>query len=51
MMGVMVGDGSPMPPEDALAYSERWSPWRSWVTAYMFGAGRTGRFAEIVASE
>ena len=51
MMGVLVGDGSPMPPEDALAYSERWSPWRSWVTAYMFGAGRTGRFAEIVSGE
>ena len=51
MMGILVGDGSPMPPEDALAYSERWSPWRSWVTAYMFGAGRTGRFAEIVSGE
>ena len=51
MMGILVGDGSPMPPEDALAYSERWSPWRSWVTTYMFGAGRTGRFAEIVAGK
>ena len=51
MMGVLVGDGSPMPPDDALAYSERWSPWRSWVTTYMFGAGRTGRFAEIVSGE
>ena len=51
MMGVLVGDGAPMPPEEALAYSERWSPYRSWVTAYMFGAGRTGRFAEIVAGE
>ena len=51
MMGILVGDGAPMPPEDALAYSERWAPWRSWVTTYMFGAGRTGRFAEIVAGE
>ena len=51
MMGILVADGSPMPPEDALAYSERWSPWRSWVTAYMFGAGRTGRFAEIVSGK
>ena len=51
MMGILVGDGAPMPPEEALAYSERWSPWRSWVTAYMFGAGRTGRFAEIVAGK
>ena len=51
MMGVLVGDGAPMPPEDALAYSERWAPYRSWVTAYMFGAGRTGRFAEIVAGK
>ena len=51
MMGILAGDGSPMPPEDALAYSERWSPWRSWVTTYMFGAGRTGRFAEIVGGK
>ncbi len=51
MMGVLVGDGAPMPPDDALAYSDRWAPYRSWVTAYMFGAGRTGRFAEIVAGE
>ena len=51
MMGILVGDGAPMPPDDALAYSERWSPWRSWVTTYMFGAGRTGRFAEIVAGK
>ena len=51
MMGILVGGGSPMPPEDALAYSERWSPWRSWVTTYMFGAGRTGRFAEIVSGK
>ncbi len=47
MMGTLVGDGTPMSPNEALAYSERWSPWRSWVTAYMFGAGRMGRFAEI----
>ena len=51
MMGILVGDGAPMPPDDALAYSERWSPYRSWVTAYMFGAGRTGRFAEIVGGK
>ena len=49
MMGELVGDGSQMPPDDALAYSERWAPYRSWVTAYMFGAGRMGRFAEIAA--
>ena len=51
MMGILVGDGAPMPPDDALAYSERWSPWRSCVTAYMFGAGRTGRFAEIAGGK
>ena len=51
MMGTLAGDGSPMSADDALAYSARWSPWRSWVTAYMFGAGRTGRFAEIVGAE
>ena len=51
MMGELVGDGSQMSPDDALAYSERWSPYRSWVTAYMFGAGRMGRFAEIAKGE
>ena len=51
MMGILVGEGAPMPPDEALAYSERWSPWRSWVTTYMFGAGRTGRFAEIIAGK
>lgn len=51
MMGILVGDGSPMPPDEALAYSERWSPYRSWVTAYMFAAGRAGRFAEIVSGK
>lgn len=47
MMGELVGDGSQMSPQDALAQSERWSPYRSWVTAYMFGATRLGRFAEL----
>ena len=51
MMGILAGDGAPMPPDDALAYSERWSPYRSWVTTYMFGAGRAGRFAEIVSGK
>ncbi len=47
MMGALVGDGSPMPPADALAYSERWSPWRSYVTTYLFAANRAGRFGEL----
>lgn len=47
MMGALVGDGNPMPPADALAHSERWSPWRSYVTTYLFAANRAGRFAEL----
>ena len=47
MMGALVGDGSPMPPADALAHSERWSPWRSYVTTYLFAANRAGRFDEL----
>ena len=50
MMGALVGGGQRMSGEAALAYSERWSPYRSYVTAYMFGAARAGRFDAIVAA-
>ncbi len=48
MMGTLAGDGTPMTPADALAYSERWSPYRSYVTTYLFGAARAGRLAEFL---
>ena len=46
MMGALVGDGARMSGEEALARSEVWRPWRSYVTTYLFGAGRAGRFGE-----
>ena len=39
---------SPMTSKEASAFSERWSPFRSYVTTYIFGAGRSGRFEELV---
>ena len=46
MMGALVGDGARMSGEEALARSERWRPWRSYATTYMFGAACAGRFGE-----
>jgi DNA-3-methyladenine glycosylase II len=34
-------------PEEALMYSMRWSPYRSYVTTYLFAATRSGRFPEL----
>ncbi len=43
-MGTLVGDGTPMAAGEALAYSERWSPHRSYVTTYLFAAARAARW-------
>ncbi len=45
-MGALVGGGEPMAAGDALAYSERWSPHRSYVTTYLFAATRAARWRE-----
>ncbi len=45
-MGTLVGDGAPMAAGEALAYSERWSPHRSYVTTYLFAAARAARWRE-----
>ena len=37
--GVEIDDGQ------LLAFSERWSPWRSYATSYLFAALRSGRIA------
>ena len=42
-MGRLVTGGPPMPAAEALAYSERWSPHRSYVTTYLFASTRAGR--------
>ena len=38
-------DGAEITDEELLAFSERWSPWRSYATAYLFAALRAGRVA------
>ena len=46
-MGLLVNGGVPMSAQDALDYSERWLPYRSYVTTYLFAATRSDRFAEF----
>ena len=41
-MGVLVNGGEPMSAEDALDFSHRWSPYRSYVTTYLFATLRAG---------
>ena len=41
-LGLLLNMGTPLSPEEALDYSRRWSPYRSYVTAYMFAAIRSG---------
>lgn len=46
-LAALVKDDRLLNPQEALIYSRRWSPFRSYVTAYLFGALRSGRFAEL----
>ena len=42
-LGDVVNGGARMTGEEALAYSLRWSPYRTYVTTYLFAAIRSGR--------
>ena len=46
-LGLLVNDDRPLQPDEALKYSQRWSPFRSYVTAYLFAAIRSGRFDNL----
>lgn len=46
-MGMLVRGGGKMSAQEILEYSERWSPYRSFVTVYLFAAMRSGRMEEI----
>jgi DNA-3-methyladenine glycosylase II len=48
-MGLLVNGGKPMGPEEALDYSLRWMPYRTYVTTYLFSAARSGRL-DILSS-
>ena len=50
-LGILVKEGKPFQPEEALQFSSRWSPFRSYVTAYLFAAVRSGRLAELMSSK
>lgn len=50
-LGILFNEGEPFQPEEALQYSSCWSPFRSYVTAYLFAAVRSGRLAELVSSK
>jgi DNA-3-methyladenine glycosylase II len=42
IMGQLFNAGAPLQPEQALEISQRWSPFRSYATAYLFAAMRSG---------
>jgi len=42
ILGKLLNANTPLKPEEALEYSYRWSPFRSYVTAYLFAAMRSG---------
>ncbi len=46
-LGILVKHSKPLQSEEALQFSSRWSPFRSYVTAYLFAAIRSGRLAEL----
>ena len=42
ILGKLLNEGIPLKPEEALDCSYRWSPFRSYVTTYLFAAMRSG---------
>ena len=49
-LGLLVNGGTPLGPQEAQEYSRRWSPYRTYVTVYLFAAVRSGRFAALAAA-
>jgi DNA-3-methyladenine glycosylase II len=47
LLGLLVNGSPPLSPEEALGYSRRWSPFRSYLTTYLFAAARSGRFGSL----
>ena len=43
-LGLLVNGGISLTPEEATEFSSRWSPFRSYATAYLFAGIRAGRF-------
>lgn len=50
ILGVLVNEGTPLRSEQALEYSRRWLPFRSYVTTYLFAALRSGRLPDLISN-
>lgn len=50
-LGILLKGGTLLRPEEALEYSRRWSPFRSYVTTYLFAAIRSGRLAILFPAD
>ena len=50
-MALLLNGGTPMPAQNALEYSRRWSPHRSYVTTYLFAAARAGRLNALISGD
>ena len=46
-LGILLNDGHPLRPEEASEHSRHWSPFRSYVTTYLFAAVRSGRLSTL----
>jgi DNA-3-methyladenine glycosylase II len=46
-LGLLIGGGNTFSPHQALEYSQRWSPFRSYVVAYLFAALRSGHLPDL----
>ena len=49
-LGLLVNGGVPMSAAQALEWSRRWSPHRSYVTTYLFAASRSGVLAVLTGA-
>jgi len=49
-LGTLVNAGAPLSAREALEYSRRWAPHRSYVTTYLFAAARSGRMDRLIGA-
>ena len=49
-VGILVNDGAAMSAQEVSEYSERWSPYRSYVTTYLFATVRSGGLGTLPMS-
>ena len=49
-LGLVLNADSPLSPQETREYSRRWSPYRSYATAYLFAAARSDRLVGLAAA-